>query len=232
MDDIFRDEIAQGWLKIYMDDLIVTSEDDEQIHQQCVDQVLHKIKVHDLFLKAKKCSFHKKKVKYLGMIIGQGKVEMDPVKVKGIAKWPKPATVKDVCSFLGFCNFYRSFIANFSAVARPLNDLTKKLHQWKWGADEQASFDTLKDLCSSYPVLHSPDWTKQFFMDTDASDFALGVVISQEFADGRHPIAFHSCTLLPAEKNYNVHDKEMAAIVYGFKCGRPYFLSANHPIMV
>ncbi len=120
----------------------------------------------------------------LGMIIGQGKVEMDPIKVEGIAKWPTPATVKDVRSFLGFCNFYRSFIANFSMVARPLNDLTKKLHQWRWGADEQASFDTLKDLCSSYPVLHSPDWTKQFFMDTDASDFALSVIISQEFADG------------------------------------------------
>ena len=166
------------------------------------------------------------------MIIRQGKVEMDPIKVEGIAKWPTPTMVKDIHSFLGFCNFYRSFIANFSAVARPLNDLTKKLHQWTWGADEQASFDTLKDLCSSYPILRSPDWTKQFFMDMDASDFALGVVISQEFSDGRHPIAFHSHTLLPTEKNYNVHDKEMTAIVYGFKCGHPYFLGANHPIMV
>ncbi len=166
------------------------------------------------------------------MIIGQGKVEMDPVKVEGIAKWPTPATVKDVHSFLGFCNFYWSFITNFSVVACPLNDLTKKLHQWRWGADEQASFDTLKDLCSSYPVLWSPDWTRQFFMDTDTSDFALGIIISQEFIDGQHPITFHSYTLLPAEKNYDVHDKEMAAIVYGFKCGHPYFLGANHPIMV
>jgi len=166
------------------------------------------------------------------MIIGQGKVEMDPVKVEGIAKWPTPATVKDVHSFLGFCNFYWSFITNFSVVACPLNDLTKKLHQWRWGAEEQASFNTLKDLCSSYPVLHSPDRTWQFFMDTDASDFALGVVISQEFTDGWHHIAFHSHTLLPAERNYDIHDKEMVAIVYGFKCGRPYFLGANHPIMV
>jgi reverse transcriptase-like protein len=69
-------------------------------------------------------------------------------------------------------------------------------------------------------------------MDTDASDFALGAVISQEFKDGRHPITFHSRTLLLAECNYNVHDKEMAAIVYGFKCGHPYFLGANHPIAI
>jgi reverse transcriptase-like protein len=153
MDNIFHDKIAQGWLKIYMDDLIVASEEDEAIHQQWVDHVLQKIKDHDLFLKAKKCSFHKKQVEYLGVIISQGKVEMDPVKVEGIAKWPIPTTVKDVRSFLGFCNFYRSFIANFSAVAHPLNDLTKKQRQWSWTNDEQASFDTLKDLCCLYPVL-------------------------------------------------------------------------------
>src|SRR5260370_38175579 len=128
MDDIFREEIAQGWLKIYMDDLIVASEDDEQIHQQRVDRVLQKIKTHDLFLKAKKCSFHKKKVEYLRMIIGQGKVEMDPIKVEGIAKWPTPTTVKDIRSFLRFCNFYRSFIANFSSSASPLKDLPRNLH--------------------------------------------------------------------------------------------------------
>jgi reverse transcriptase-like protein len=232
MDDIFREEIAQGWLKIYMDDLIIASEDNEALHQQRVDRVLQKIKDHDLFLKVKKCSFHKKQVKYLRVIIGQGKVEMDPIKVEGIAKWPIPVTVKDVCSFLGFCNFYHSFITNFSTVACPLNDFTKKQQQWSWVAEEQASFDMLKDLCSSYPVLCSPDWTKQFFMDTDTSDFTLGAIISQEFKDGRHPIVFHSCTLLPVEWNYNVHDKEMAAIIYGFKCGCPYFLGVNHPIAV
>jgi reverse transcriptase-like protein/integrase-like protein len=232
MDDIFREEIMQGWLKIYMDDLIVASEDNKVIHQQWVDWVLQKIKDHNLFLKAKKCSFHKKQVEYLGVIIRQGKVKMDPVKVEGIAKWPVPTNVKDICSFLGFCNFYCSFIANFSAVACPLNDLTKKQQQWKWTNEEQASFDTLKDLCSSYPILWSPNWTKQFFMDTDALDFALGAVISQEFQDGKHPIAFHSCTLLPVEWNYDVHNKEMATIVYRFKCRCPYFLGANHPIIV
>jgi reverse transcriptase-like protein len=109
-----------------MDDLIVAFEEDKILYQQQVDHVLQKIKDHDLFLKAKKCSFHKKQVEYLGVIIGQGKVEMDPVKVEGIVKWPTLTTVKDVHSFLGFCNFYHSFIANFSAMAHPLNDLTKK----------------------------------------------------------------------------------------------------------
>jgi reverse transcriptase-like protein len=149
--------------------------------------------------KQKKCSFHKKQVEYLRVIIGQGKVKMGPIKVKGIIKWPIPATVKDIHSFLGFCNFYRSFITNFSAVACSLNDLTKKQQQWNWTEEEQASFDSLKDLCSSYLVLCSPDWMKQFFMDTDALNFALGAIISQEFDNGRYPIAFHSHTFLLAE---------------------------------
>jgi reverse transcriptase-like protein/integrase-like protein len=81
-------------------------------------------------------------------------------------------------------------------------------------------------------MLQSPDWTKPFHMDTNTSNFTLSVIISQEFDDEKHPIAFHSHTLLPAERNYNVHDKEMTTIVYRFKCGRPYFLGANHPIHV
>jgi reverse transcriptase-like protein len=129
MDDIFRDEIAQGWLKIYMDDIIMASENDEVVHQEHIKCVLAKIYQHNLFLKAKKCTFHKKKVEYLGVIIEQGTVKMDPIKVKGIAKWLTPATIKDVCSFLGFCNFYCSFIPSFSAIAHMLNDLTKKNHQ-------------------------------------------------------------------------------------------------------
>jgi Reverse transcriptase (RNA-dependent DNA polymerase)/Aspartyl protease len=109
MDNIFQEEIAQGWLKIYMDDMIITTEDDGIFHTQKVNHVLQKLIDHDLFLKPEKCQFHKKEVEYLGVIIGRGKVMMDPVKVKGITEWPTPTTVKEVCSFLGFCNFYHPF---------------------------------------------------------------------------------------------------------------------------
>ena len=117
MDDIFQEEIAQGWLRIYMDDAIIATEDDEKEHAVKVRHFLSKLQKHDLFLKPEKCKFHQKEVEYLGVIIGQGSVKMDPIKVKGIAHWPTPATVKDVRSFLGFCNFYRTFIPHFSNVA-------------------------------------------------------------------------------------------------------------------
>jgi len=232
MDDIFQEEVAQGWLRIYMDDMIIATEDDEVLHELRVNHILDKLEKFDLFLKPEKCRFHQCEVEYLGVLIGNGSVKMDPVKVQGISEWPTPQTVKDVRSFLGFCNFYRAFIKNFSDIARPLNDLTRKDEQFIWTTERNAAFLRLKEVCCSYPVLRTPDWSKQFVMETDASGYALGVVIAQEFEDGIHPIAFHSRSLLPAERNYDAHDKELAAVIFGFKCGRPLFLGATHAICV
>ena len=157
---------------------------------------------------------------------------MDPVKIQGIMEWPTPKTVKDVQSFLGFCNFYRAFIKDFSNTARPLDNLTCKNEPWNRSEQCNTAFNRLKEMCGQYPVLRTPDWSKQFLMDTDTSGYALGVVISQEFEDGIHPIAFHSYSLLLAEVNYDVHDKELAGVIFGFKCGRPLFLGASYPVHV
>jgi RNase H-like domain found in reverse transcriptase/Reverse transcriptase (RNA-dependent DNA polymerase) len=232
MDDIFQEEIAQGWVKIYMDDIIIATEDDEEEHTRHVNQVLKKLEEHDLYLKPEKCNFHVKEVEYLGIVIGQGQVKMDPTKVKGITEWPVLTSVKDVQSFLGFCNFYRVFIPHFSDISQPLNNLTCKNQQWEWTEREQQAFQSLKDTCTALPALHCPNWSKQFILETDALGYALGAVISQEFDDGIYPIAFHSRSLLPAEKNYDTHDKELAAVLFGFKCGRPLFLGTAHPIEV
>jgi hypothetical protein len=103
-------------LKIYMDDMIIATEDDKEEHGKKVAHVLQKLLNHNLFLKPEKCQFHKKEVKYLGVIIGGGKVKMDPIKVEGITEWPTLSTVKEMQSFLGFCNFYWPFILNFSGI--------------------------------------------------------------------------------------------------------------------
>ena len=232
MDDIFQEEVVQGWLRIYMDDMIIATEDDDVLHELRVNHILDKLEKFDLFLKPEKCKFHQREVEYLGVLIGNGSVKMDLVKVQGIAEWPTPLTVKDIRSFLGFCNFYRAFIKNFSDIARPLNDLTRKDVQFIWSDECNRAFLRLKEVCCNYPVLRTPDWSKQFVMETDASGYALGVVSAQEFEDGIHPVAFHSRSLLPAERNYDAHDKELAAMIFGFKCGRPLFLGATHAIRV
>ena len=140
MDDIFHKEIAQGWLRVYMDDIIIATEDNNKLHEEKVWHFLSKLALNDLFLKPEKCWFHQKEVEYLGVIIGQGLVKMDPIKVKGITEWPTPTCVKDVRSFLGFCNFYRAFIPNFSLLACPLDDLTKKNYPWRWSEQEEKAF--------------------------------------------------------------------------------------------
>ena len=195
MDNIFQEEIAQGWLKIYIDDMIIATEDDEADHTQKVKLILKKLVEHNLYLKPEKCHFHKGEVEYLGVIIGNGKVHMDPIKVQGIADWPTPKTLKQLRSFLGFCNFYRAFIDHFSDKTRPLNDLLQKNRQWNWEEPQAKAFTALKEACMKYPVLHTPNWKKKFILQTDTSGYALGAVISQEFEDDVHPITFHSHSL-------------------------------------
>jgi len=232
MDNIFQEEVAQGWLHIYMDNMIIATEDDEVLHELHVNHILDKLEKFNLFLKPEKCKFHQCKVEYLGVLIGNGTIKMDPIKVQGIANWPTPQTIKDVQSFLGFCNFYRAFIKNFSDVACPLNDLTCKNEQFIWTDEHNNTFLKLKRICTNYPVLCTPDWTKQFVMETNASGYALRVVIAHKFEDSIHPIAFYSRSLLPAEKNYNTHNKELASVIFGFKCGCPLFLGATHTIRI
>jgi Reverse transcriptase (RNA-dependent DNA polymerase) len=152
-----------------MDDFVIATKNDSQDHDTKVRHVLQKLHNHDLYLKPEKCSFSQQEVKYLGVIIGGGKVRMDPVKVKDITDWPILTTIREVHSFLGFCNFYCAFIPHFSDVAQPLNDLTCKNRQWSWSNREQDAFLTLKHIRSSSPILYTPDWTRQFTLKTDAS---------------------------------------------------------------
>jgi hypothetical protein len=124
------------------------------------------------------------------------------------------------------------FISKFLDITRPLNDLTKKNQQWQWGTKEQAAFEKLKHVCVTGLVLHAPDWNKPFIMETDASGYALGIVIIQPHEDGIHPIAFHSCSLMPAERNYDAHDKEMLGVIYGLKMGRKFFLDTQKLVRI
>ena len=125
MNELFKDMIAKGWLVIYMDDMLLFSKD-SKIHKERTKQVLARLREHNLFLKPEKCYFDVNEVEFLGLIVKPDTLAMDPVKLQGIKDWPTPTSVKAVCSFVGFANFYRHFISNFSALTRPLHDLTRK----------------------------------------------------------------------------------------------------------
>ena len=229
MNDIFRDLIAEGVVVVYLDDILIFTETIEQ-HREVTRQVLRLLEENKLFLKPDKCEFERTKVEYLGVVISHNSVEMDPVKVAGVADWPVPTNKKEVQSFLGFINFYRRFIQDFSHHARPLFNLTKNEVKWHWSDSEQSAFDTLKGLITSAPILMSPDNSRPFQIEADSSDFATGAVLSQEsLEDGKwHPVAFLSKSLSEVERNYEIHDKEMLAIIRAMEEWRHFLEGSEH----
>src|ERR1035438_781904 len=159
---------------------------------------------------------------------------MDPKKVDTLLSWSPPKLVHDVQSFLGFANFYRIFVKDFSGVASPLIALTNKTKApFSWNPPAQASFDALKTAFTSAPILAHVDPSRLFIMETDASDFALGAVLSQYQDDGLlHPVAYYSHKFSTAEINYDVYDKELLAIITAFEQWRHYLDGAQHTITI
>ena len=148
----------------------------------------------------------------LGVVVGKGQVKLEQEKIKAVKEWKTPTKIKDVESFLGFANFYRRFIHNFSHTARPLNELKGK-KEWKWKKEHQEAFEELKEKITSQPVLALPKREGKFRVEMDASGHAIGGVLSQEQEGKWKPIAFLSRTMQPAEQNYEIYDKELLAIV-------------------
>src|SRR5258707_3337671 len=184
-------------------------------HLWIICQVLSTLWKWRLFLKPEKCKFEQKEVKYLGLVISKDHVTMDPTKVHGVMEWPTPMKVKEVQSFLGFINFYWKFICDFSNITRPLYALTCKTQQWVWGLAKQEAFNALKRAVTSAQVLTFPSQSGHFHLECDALNFTTRVVLSQVQADGVHqPVAFMSKGFSNVECNYQIHDKEMLAIMH------------------
>ncbi|KAF4472883.1 pol poly, partial [Fusarium albosuccineum] len=190
----------------------------------------------NLLVEPTKSTFHASEVEYLGHIISHNEIRMDPKKIAAVKDWPKPRQehmVKEVQAFLGFANYYRRFLKNFSRIAGPLTELTKKGKPPLWGPRQQDAFDKIKNLILSEPVLKMFDPTRPIELETDSSDFALGAQIGQRDDEGLlHPIAFYSYKLHGAELNYPIYDKEFLAIVNAFKAFRHYLLGSHHQIKV
>jgi hypothetical protein len=239
MNSIYQQAIAKHEgrgtnIRIYMDDIAVATKNMSlSSHVEAVSDVLQVAKDHSLFFKLSKCSFHVPSIDYLGLVLEKGTTKMDPVKLAGIRDWPTPKTVKDVRSFHGFCNFYRSFIRGFSKITLPLNALTKKGVEFQWTRAAQEAFDTLKEKMTEAPVLAHPDLTKPFELEVDASGYAIGAVLLQRQEDGkRHPVNYFSTTLNAAERNYDIYDLELLAIVKSLRNSRSLLAGSPHEIKV
>ena len=161
-------------------------------------------------------------------------MHMDPVKVAGVMDWLTLTKMKEVQSFLGFANFYHRFIEGFSHHAKPLFKLMKKYCKWSWEEDEQWAFNKLKKHIMSSPILHFADDSKAFCIKADSSDFATGAVLSQQSLDHLkwHPVTFYLKSLNTVEQNYEIHNKEMLAIMRSLEDWRHFLEGAKHQIKI
>src|SRR5258708_11467175 len=145
MNDILHPFIDRNEAICYMDNILIYSSS-LMDHWRITQEILQTLRSYKLFLQLEKCKFERQELDYLGLVISKDHVVMDPIKVQGVTDWPQPTKVKDVQSFIGFVNFYRRFIQNFSKIAHPLHALTWKLKNWLWGTAEQQAFDALKNV--------------------------------------------------------------------------------------
>ncbi len=232
VNDVLRDMVDQ-FIYVYLDDILIFSSSLQE-HVQHVRRVLQRLLENGLFVKAEKCDFHAQSVSFLGYIISSEGMCMDPDKVKAVMDWPSPDSRKALQRFLGFANFYRRFIRNFSQLAAPLTALTSPRTTFRWSDTAETVFANLKSRFSSAPILVTPDPTRQFVVEVDASEVGVGAVLSQRTSsdDKMHPCAFFSHRLSPAERNYDIGNRELLAVKLALEEWRHWLEGSGVPFIV
>ena len=232
VNDVLRDMLNKN-VFVYLDDILIFSRTKED-HVHHVQAVLQRLLQNSLFVKAEKCEFHASSVTFLGSVISQGSIQMDPSKVSAVAAWPIPESRKQLQRFLGFANFYRRFIRGYSTMAAPLTALTSSKIPFSWSPPAAAAFKALKARFTSAPILCMPDPDRQFVVEVDASDIGVGGVLSQRTAYDQklHPCAFFSRRLSPAEMNYDIGNRELLAVKLALEEWRHWLEGAKQPFLV
>ena len=231
MNEIFHD-LIDICVVVYMDDILIYSANREE-HTAHVLEVLKRLKENNLFLKPHKCNFYTTTTSFIGIVVTPEGISMEKEKIKAIEEWKEPTKIKELQSFLGFANFYRRFVRDFSTIAKPLTSLTRKDRKWSWGEEESRAFNQIKTEISRDPVLSHPDPKKPYFLETDASGVAMGSILSQRKEDGYlHPIAFLSESFNDAQRNYDTHDKELLAIIRSLEHWHLFLEGTDEPITV
>ncbi|KAL0549281.1 hypothetical protein IC582_013762 [Cucumis melo] len=216
MNRVFR-EFLDTFVIVFIDDILIYSKTEAE-HEEHLRMVLQTLRDNKLYAKFSKCEFWLKQVSFLGHVVSKAGVSVDPAKIEAVTGWTRPSTVSEVRSFLGLAGYYRRFVENFSRIATPLTQLTRKGAPFVWSKACEDSFQTLKQKLVTAPVLTVPDGSGSFVIYSDASKKGLGCVLMQQ---GK-VVAYASRQLKSHEQNYPTHDLELAAVVFALKIWRHY----------
>lgn len=229
MDNVLKDLLNKICL-VYMDDIIIFSTSLQE-HICNLKQVFKKLKDHNLKIQLDKCEFLCKSVEFLGHVITTDGIKPNPKKIEVIKTFPIPRNPKEIKSFLGLIGYYRKFIKNFAQLTKPMTNCLKKDKEVVHNQEFINCFETCKKILTNDPILQHPDFSKPFVLTTDASNYAVGAILSQGPIGKDLPIAYASRTLNPAEINYSTIEKELLAIVWATKYFRPYLFGTKFKIV-
>jgi len=218
MNSVFMPELDM-FMVVFIDDILIYFDMAEE-HEEHLRVVLSRLREHKLYGKFSKCEFWLKKVPFLGHVLSEDGISIDPSKVQEVLDWKAATSVHEVRSFLGLARYYRRFILDFSKISKPMTRLLQKDKKFVWTLECEAAFHTLRTLLTTAPILALPDIEKPFDVFCDASGTGLGCVLMQE---GR-VIAYASRQLRKHKVNYPTHDLELAAVVHALKIWRHYLL--------
>ncbi|GJY29634.1 putative reverse transcriptase domain-containing protein [Tanacetum coccineum] len=202
---------------VFIDDILIYSKN-EQEHEEHLKQILELLKKEELYAKFSKCEFWIPKVQFLGHVIDNKGIHVDPAKIESVKDWASPKSPTEIRQFLGLAGYYRRFIEGFSKIAKPMTKLTQKKVKFEWGDKQEAAFQLLKQKLCSAPILALPEGSEDFIVYCDASKKGLGAVLMQR----EKVISYASRQLKIHEKNYTTHDLELGAVVFALKIWRHY----------
>lgn len=205
----------------YLDDVVIVTQDFEE-HLKVLGEVLKRLHENGITLSWDKCQFCRSELRYLGHVVNENGLSVDPDKVRAILDFPQPKTVKQVRRFNGLASWYRRFIPNFAGIMAPITKLLRKTKQFKWEEEQESAFREIQTLLISAPLLACPDFSKPFTLQTDASNSGLGAILAQKFDDGDRPIAYASRALTKHEKKYFASEVECLCVLSAIKKFRPY----------
>lgn len=225
IDRVIGDDL-EPYVFVYLDDIIIISPDFDT-HLNVLGKVLDRLIQAGLTVSQEKCHFCRPSLKYLGYVVDSRGLHVDVSKVEAMLNVPTPRNVKEVRRFVGMASWYRRFIPNFATILKPLTELTRKNVHFQWSHQCQEAFSTIKNCLVSAPVLTCPDFEKPFLLQTDASAYGIGAVLTQPYPDGERVICFLSRSLSKTEMNYTTTERECLAVIWAVEKLR-HFLEGTH----
>ena len=240
MDQVFKEgaELTSGakvsfdsFVAVYLDDILIFSKTEEE-HFMHISAVLQRLRKWKLYVKPSKCEWLRSSISFLGHTLSAQGRRVDHQRAEALQAWPEPTNASELRTLLGTFGFWRGYIRRFAEITAPLTPLTAKHVPWMWGKEQSDALQHLKRAVLESPVLMHVDQDKQFFVVTDASDFAVSASLEQLNEQGnRQPVAFFSHRLNDAQRKYKVHERELLAIVLALRTWRHYLLNADFKVL-